>query len=216
VSSDFLNFITAHGSLALFGLLVLGIVGLPVPDETLLLAAGVLISHDRLGAPQTYLAALAGALVGITTSYTIGRAAGMTVIKKYGPRLRLESTRIEYVQRFFRRSGKWLLMFGYFLPGIRHFSALVAGAANVEFGFFARFAYVGGTIWSMSFLTLGMYLGDRWEPLADELHERGWLLVGLIAAGIVLVIVARKVRRRWALAQQQKEASSTSKFELRS
>jgi len=216
VGSDLLNFITAHGSLALFGLLVLGIVGLPVPDETLLLAAGVLISHDRLGAPETYLAGLAGALVGITTSYMIGRGAGVTVIKKYGPHLRLESTRIEYVQRFFHRSGRWLLMFGYFLPGIRHFSALIAGAANVEFTFFARFAYVGGTIWSMSFLSLGWYLGDRWEPLADEMHSRLWLLVGLIVAATLLIIIARKIRRRWALATQRKAEARSSKFEVRS
>jgi membrane protein DedA with SNARE-associated domain len=213
VGSDLLNFITAHGSLALFGLLVLGIVGLPVPDETLLLAAGVLISHDRLGAPQTYLAGMGGALVGITTSYLIGRGAGITVIKKYGPHLRLESTRIEYVQRFFRRSGKWLLMFGYFLPGIRHFTALVAGAASVEFTFFARFAYVGGTIWSLSFLTLGWYLGDRWEPLADEMHSRLWLLVALIVAATALVIIARMVRRRWAASDQRKQDSERSKFE---
>src|SRR5207342_2402661 len=98
--------------------------------------------------------------------------------------------------RFFQRSGKWLLMFGYFLPGVRHFTALVAGAAGVEFTFFARFAYVGGTIWSLSFLTLGFYLGDRWEPLADELHSRGWLLVALIAVAVALIVVARKFRRR--------------------
>jgi len=122
------------------------------------------------------------------------------------------------VQRFFHRSGRWLLMFGYFLPGIRHFSALIAGAANVEFTFFARFAYVGGTIWSMSFLSLGWYLGDRWEPLADEMHSRLWLLVALLAAATALIIVARMVRRRLAVtaAPRKEEDGGSSKFEVRS
>src|SRR5262245_34706303 len=121
--------IASHGSLALFGLLVLGIVGLPVPDETLLIIAGVLIGQARLGAASTWIAAVMGTSIGITISYGIGRAAGVTVLRKYGARVGIHHEEVDAAREMFHRSGKWGLTFGYFVPGVRHFTALVAGGA---------------------------------------------------------------------------------------
>ena len=208
----FLDTLTAHGSIALFGLLVLGIVGLPVPDETLLIAAGVLVSHHQLGRTATYAAALAGAIVGITVSYMIGRGAGVTVIRKYGSHLRLPSTRVEHVRGFFQRSGRWFLMFGYFVPGIRHVTALVAGAAGIELPFFARYAYVGAGIWSLSFLTLGLFLGDRWRLIADRIH-RGDIIAFLVIVGAVALLIAlRSLRARWQRRTARIESDTRTGF----
>jgi membrane protein DedA with SNARE-associated domain len=208
VDPRLLDALTAHGSLALFGLLILGIVGLPVPDETLLIAAGVLVSHDRLNPTATYFAAISGAVVGITVSYCLGRAAGVTVIRKYGPRLRLKTETVEQTRLFFHRSGKWFLMFGYFLPGIRHFSALVAGAANVELGLFARFAYVGAVIWSAGFLTLGMFLGDQWEEIAVQINWREWVAIGVMIVGIAALVGLRRLRQRLSRSRVTRNSES--------
>ncbi|HWB29018.1 MAG TPA: DedA family protein [Vicinamibacterales bacterium] len=175
--------LAAHGSLALFGLLVLGVAGLPVPDETLLIIAGMLIDQSRLHAGPTYAAAMFGSAVGITISYLIGRAAGIIVIQRHGHRLRVPTDSIEDVRAVFRRAGKWSLTFGYFVPGLRHLTALVAGAANLEFGLFAAFAYSGAIVWSITFITLGVYLGDRWETAAREIEIHGRI------AGIVVLLM---------------------------
>ena len=135
--------VAAHGSLALFGLLVLGIVGVPVPDETLLVIAGVLVDQARLDAVPTYTAAFLGSALGITVSYLLGRSAGVTIIHRYGHRLGIASKEVAEVRAVFQRGGRWVLMLGYFVPGIRHLTALVAGAAGLPFGRFAVFAYSG-------------------------------------------------------------------------
>jgi membrane protein DedA with SNARE-associated domain len=198
MSQTFVDALTAHGSLALFGLLVLGIAGLPVPDETLLIIAGVLIGRSRLHAGPTYVAAMLGSAAGITISYLLGRAAGLIVIQRHGHRLRVPTDSIENVRAVFRRAGKWSLTFGYFVPGIRHLTALVAGAANLEFGLFATFAYAGAAVWSITFITLGLYLGDRWESAAHEIERHGriaGIVVLLIGAAALAWMTRRRARR---------------------
>jgi membrane protein DedA with SNARE-associated domain len=177
------TWLAAHGSLALFGLLVLGIAGVPVPDETLLVIAGVLVGQSRLHAVPTYLAAFLGSAVGITISYLLGRGAGVVVIHRHGHRLGIASKDIEQVRAVFRGGGRWGLMLGYFVPGIRHLTALLAGAANLEFGLFARFAYTGAAIWSAAFITLGLSVGDRWETVTSQIetHTRTVAIVVLLA-----------------------------------
>ena len=186
--------VAAHGSLALFGLLVLGIVGVPVPDETLLVIAGVLVDQARLNALPTYAAAFLGSAVGITVSYLLGRGAGVTIIHRYGHRLGIVSKDVAEVRAVFLGAGKWALMLGYFVPGIRHLTALVAGAAGLKFSRFAVFAYAGAAIWSAVFITLGLSVGDRWEEVTSQIehHTRTVAIVVLVVAVVLAVFWWRR------------------------
>ena len=74
-----LAWITQYGYLAIFGLLVFGIVGLPVPDETLLTFTGYLVFKGHLSLPLACAAAFAGSTCGITISYTLGRTFGLAL-----------------------------------------------------------------------------------------------------------------------------------------
>jgi membrane protein DedA with SNARE-associated domain len=196
VQHTLFNAVAAHGSLALFGLLVLGIVGLPVPDETLLIIAGVLIGQSKLGALPTFLAAVLGSSVGITISYGVGRAAGATVLLKYGPKIGVYHEDVDAARAMFHRSGKWGLTFGYFVPGVRHFTALVAGGAELEYSIFAVFAYAGAVLWAATFIGLGYYVGDRWEALAATLEYHGrWLAVVLLALSAGAIVLYRMRHR---------------------
>ena len=83
------------------------------------------------------------------------------------------------------RVGKWMLMMGYFVPGVRHLMALVAGSSKMRYPIFAAFAYSGGIIWSLTFVTLGYYLGDSWSEIRN--HR---LLLAAIATAVFLFILA--------------------------
>ena len=74
-----LAWIGQYGYAAIFVLLVFGIVGLPVPDETLLTFTGYMVFKGRLALPLAFAAALAGSLSGITISFTLGRVFGLFV-----------------------------------------------------------------------------------------------------------------------------------------
>jgi len=191
-----LAWITQYGYLAIFLLLMFGIVGLPVPDETLLTFTGYLIYSGHLRFPLAYATALAGSISGITISYTLGRTFGLMLIHRYGRYLRIREDHVHKAQKFFEGAGHWGLTFGYFVPGVRHLTAYAAGMSDLESHIFATFAYAGACVWVATFMGLGYLLGERWHDV--EQNVQGWLLNGTIAtaAAIAAYFAWRKWRRR--------------------
>jgi membrane protein DedA with SNARE-associated domain len=188
--------ISTYGYPAIFVLLVLGIVGLPVPDETLLTFTGYLIFKGRLKLTPAFLAAFLGSACGITTSYILGRTFGLALIHRYGKYVHLTEERIQYAHNWFERVGRWGLTFGYFVPGIRHFTAYAAGMSALEAHEFALFAYSGAFLWATTFITLGYFLGERWESTSAEIHKYLLLATAVVVLLGLLYLGWRKWRGR--------------------
>ena len=188
-----LAWITQYGYVAIFGLLVFGIVGLPVPDETLLTFTGYLVYRGNLSLTLAWAAALAGSASGITISFFLGRIFGHTVLLRYGKYLHLTEDRLARAHSWFERIGHWALTFGYFIPGVRHLTAYAAGMAEVRPHQFAVFAYTGSVLWVSAFISLGYFLGERWESVQRNVEH---YLVGTSIALAVLVI-GYLVWRKW-------------------
>lgn len=177
------HIISTFGYPGIFGLLMLGIIGLPVPDETLLAFCGYLANKGELHLVLTILAAFLGSCSGITVSYLIGRVPGLALIKKYGKYIHVTEDRVDMIHHWFAKIGKWLLVFGYFIPGVRHLSAMVAGSSKLQYAEFAPFAYSGALLWSTTFVCAGYFFGKEWERMSGEAHH-----ILLIAAGILVVL----------------------------
>ncbi len=177
-----LAWLSHYGYAGLFGLLVLGIVGLPVPDETLLAFSGYLISTGKFHPVPAFGAAFAGSVSGISLSYLIGRTAGSKAAHRFGKYVHLTEERLEQVHRWFEQVGEWLLMAGYFIPGVRHFTALVAGMSQLGYGKFAVFAYTGAALWVATFLTLGYLVGENWSVVLALVHR--YTLISLLLAAL--------------------------------
>jgi membrane protein DedA with SNARE-associated domain len=138
--------ISHYGYGALFVLLVLGIVGVPVPDEILLTFSGYMIFKGEFTPLPTLVVAALGSFVGTSLSYVMGRKFGLYLLRRLGRYVHLDEVRIEKLQRAFLHWGQWFLVFGYFLPGVRHLAAYMAGMANFRFARFALFVYTGGFV----------------------------------------------------------------------
>src|SRR5262245_45015223 len=102
-----------------------GILGLPIPDEILLTIAGALVRRGTLAASSTLVAAIAGSITGITLSYALGRAVSVAALRRAPG---LHGAAVDRARDWFKRWGKWLLAFGYFVPGVRHVTAIIAGS----------------------------------------------------------------------------------------
>ncbi len=179
-----------YGYLAIFLLLMLGIVGPLIPDETILVVAGILIRKGTLNGLGTLAVAYAGSVCGITLSYILGRIGVTALLHKLG------AHHLQKTHDFFERYGRWTLFFGYFIVGLRHLTAVVAGTSKLEVPVFAAYAYTGGFFWVLTFLLIGYYIGDGWERWAHYIHEGfgiGAVLVVVIAA---LVYFFHKRRAR--------------------
>src|SRR3954447_14315652 len=128
-----IEWLSHYGYGGLFASLVLGIAGLPIPDETLLVFSGYLISRGKLHPVLTWATAFSGSVGGISLSYIIGRTAGYGFVHWYGRYIHFSEARLKKVEEWFERIGHWLLTIGYFIPGVRHFTALVAGMSGMPF-----------------------------------------------------------------------------------
>ncbi len=180
-----LAWITQYGYLAIFFLLVFGIIGLPIPDETLLTFSGYLVYKGHLALPLAFGTALAGSITGITISFYLGRVLGMKVIHKYGKYLRITEEHFNKAHGWFERVGHWALTVGYFIPGVRHLTAYAAGISELEPKHFAMYAYSGAVLWVSTFIGLGYFLGERWEAVQANIHH---YLLELSLATVVLAI----------------------------
>ena len=191
VEQRLLGWISRYGLQAIFGLQVLGIVGLPVPDELMLTMAGTLVRAGRLPAVGTLAAAMGGAMTGITVSYLAGRFIGLAALRRV---VHIPDELLRRVEHWFHRAGGWLLTFGYFIPGVRHVTAIAAGSSGLGYGTFAAFAYPGAIFWSSFFVTTGYVLGDRWRPAFEAIVGNVRFAIAVAAAAYVLYLVVVAVR----------------------
>ena len=180
-----LHWISQYGYLAIYFCLVFGIIGLPIPDETMMTFSGYLVYKGTLSLPLTFAVALAGSVSGITISYSLGRFLGIQVVHRYGRYLHVTEDQIHKAHAWFDRVGHWALTVGYFIPGVRHFTAYAAGISEVSPKSFAIFAYSGAVLWISTFISLGYFLGDRWKAVEANIHQ---YLVGVAIASAVMVI----------------------------
>ena len=127
-----LQWVSSYGYAAIFGLLIFGIVGIPVPDEFLLTGCGFLVFQGHLRLAPALASAWAGSACGITCSYLIGRTVGWKFLhSRAGRLLHIRDEHIRRVHDWFDRIGHWALLAGYFIPGVRHFTAIVAGTSKL-------------------------------------------------------------------------------------
>ena len=189
------EWVARYGYAGIFLALVLGIVGLPIPDETLLVFCGYLVSQGRLHPVGAFLAALAGSWSGISGSYAIGRYLGLGVVHRYGRFLHVDDQKLEKVHQWYHRTGHWSLFVGYYIAGVRHFSAIVAGTSRLDYKTFITYAWTGGALWVALFLSLGYYLGENWRVIAELVHRYVAYASVVLVLAIALFYWFRRRRR---------------------
>jgi len=188
-----MHLVVSYGYFGIFGALVIGIFGAPVPDELLLTYAGYLSFKGEMQLHLAILTAFLGSVCGITLSYWVGRFFGLFLFHKYGRFLHLTPERLGRAHDWFGRYGKWTLVVGYFVPGVRHLVACLAGTSRLKLSTFAPYAYGGGLIWTTSYILFGYYMGKDWRRMSGKLH--GHLLLGSLV--VVLVIAGWSLFKWW-------------------
>jgi membrane protein DedA with SNARE-associated domain len=184
MEQSLVDFLLHYGYIGIFLFLVLGIVGLPLPDEIMMTFLGYLTSIGQLNLFLTYLSALLGSASGITVSYVLGLRLGYPFLRKYGSKIFITRRRLYMSQVLFRKYGNWLLFVGYFIPGVRHVTAYIAGISQTPYPRFALYAYFGAMIWCAAFIGLGHFLGSNWKQVFAYLHQFGlhlmWIAVPFV------------------------------------
>lgn len=182
------EFIGQFGYLAIFILFVLGIVGLPVPGEVLLTYLGYVTSIGKMHVTLTFISAFLGAVCGISISYYLGKKLGEPFLRKFGPKFFIKEKTIKRTQKLFNKHGPYVLFICYFIPGVRHVAAYLAGITYFSFKRFTIFAYTGALVWVLVFLFIGNQLGSNWQIIFTFAVEYVWMLVGVVAFLVVISV----------------------------
>lgn len=191
-----LDWVAQYGYVALFCMLMLGIIGAPFPDDLLLAFAGYLVFAGYLKPIPTVVSAFMGSLCGITVSYGLGRFLGFPIIERYGHIVYMTPRRLNRVTSWCRRFGKWSLLIGYFIAGVRHWTAFVAGVSKLRLPVFALFAYTGGFLWSVTLISAGYVLGEQWACISAH---GCWYTYAAVAICLALVLTGYLIHRRFGL-----------------
>jgi membrane protein DedA with SNARE-associated domain len=190
-----LHWIDRYGYGAIFALMVLGIVGLPISDETVLVFVGYLSFKGTLQLEPAMATAFLGSASGISISYGIGRFIGLPALLKFGHLIHLRPEHLDEAKRWVERWGKYSLLVAYFIPGIRHLAAVILGASLLTPTVFARFAYTGALVWTASFIGLGYLAGDEWTRLSPLLHRTQTVVILLVLCLFAIALGVFLMRR---------------------
>jgi len=126
---EFIHFVSTYGYWVVALIIGLECLGLPLPGETILIAAAIYAgtSHE-LNIWLVIGASALGAIFGNTIGFWIGREGGYRLLLRYGPRLRITESRIKLGQYLFLHHGGKIVFFSRFVAVMRVFAALLAGA----------------------------------------------------------------------------------------
>lgn len=192
-----LTLFTSYGYWIVFFGVMLENAGLPVPGETILLAAGFCASLGRFSVPAVMIIATTGAVLGDNCGYWIGHKAGRKVLLKYGGYVMLTEARFQSMERYFAAHGDKTVLVARFITGFRVFTALFAGASKMRWRTFLLFNVLGAISWAVVMTLLGFFFGQSWHLLEQYIKGAGFVLA---AAVVVAVIVYHLVKRRRQMA----------------
>ena len=137
--------------------------GVPIVNTTLLLFTGALASMGHLNIWLLGFAAIMGSLAGACLAYSIGARGGRNLLFRLASLFRIEREKVYMTERWFHRSGVWMIFFSRITPYVRPFGCFPAGITRMPFLRFFVSALGGSVLWCVSIVYIGWMLGRRWE-----------------------------------------------------
>src|ERR671927_1566979 len=126
-----LALISHYGYLVVFFGVMAESMGVPLPGETILIAAGVMVQRGHLDLGDAIAFGILGAVIGDQIGYWVGRKGGRPFVLRWGRYVLITPERLERAQGFFRRHGGKALFLARFVAGLRVFGALLAGISRM-------------------------------------------------------------------------------------
>jgi membrane protein DedA with SNARE-associated domain len=189
---DLLHLIGRYGYLVVFFGVMLESAGVPLPGETVLIAAGALVHRRVLDLGDTLFFGILGAVIGDQIGYWVGRLGGRPFALRWGRYAFITPERLGHAEAFFARHGGRAVFLARFVTGLRVFGALVAGTSRMPWVRFALYNVLGGTVWATAAISLGYFL---WASISLVEHWVGRVSLLLVAA-LALAWLLRWVYRR--------------------
>ncbi len=195
---------------------------IPLPSEIVMPVAGILVAQATAqrhlpGTSPSFplwlnliLVALAGAigcLIGSIAAYGIGYAGGRPLMLKYGRYVLISQHDADKADSFFQHWGSLTTFFGRLLPVVRTYISLPAGIAEMSFGKFCLYTFLGSFPWCLLLAYVGTVVGNNLDKLSPIFHDLDIVILLLVVVLVVLYVWRhirndRKARAEHAAAAQ--------------
>jgi membrane-associated protein len=185
--------IEQYGYAALFFLLWLGIVGMPIPDEVIVMSGGFVTSLGLLKPVPSFLLTYAGVVSGLSIGYALGRIFGATAMHYLMRKERMRK-HIVKAHELIDRYGSLSLVISYFFPVVRHVVPYIVGINKMSFARYALFSYTTGFVWTLVLFMAGRYFGRHIEVIGEYVIRYGWLSVPVFAAVVLSIYKYRNYK----------------------
>lgn len=158
-------YLSKYGYVILFFTGLFGIVGIPAPEESLLVYIGMLAKNGSISFAPAVAVLTAGAFTGMLVSYTLGRIIGQPLLDRYGKYLGVTKKRLYKTIMHWNLSKSLLL--GFFIPGIRQFNPYFAGIAKFSIPIFITLSVLGSFVWVLIYISAGFLISSyiQIEPI---------------------------------------------------
>jgi membrane protein DedA with SNARE-associated domain len=198
---DPVELIAHWGYLALFLLVILGNIGLPVPEETILVLAGYMCWRQELHLPVVLAIGIVSAVGGDNIGYWLGHRFGRNALERHASWLLGHPRRLAMMQDFVTRRGTLAVFVARFVPGLRFMAGPLAGALGMPFSVFFAANLFGALCYVPLVVGLGYAIGYGLGQYVERMRRVGAdvegyvLLAALIFFGFILARRLLRARR---------------------
>ncbi|GAA1018122.1 membrane protein [Acrocarpospora pleiomorpha] len=205
---EWLQSIPAVWVYALVGLVIgLESLGIPLPGEIVLVSSALLAAKGVVSPVMVGVCASAGAIVGDSIGYLIGKKGGKPLFDRLGRRFpkHFGPAHIAKAEAMFQRYGMWAVFFGRFVALLRILAGPLAGALRMPYWRFLVANVLGGIAWAGGTTAAVYYLG-----VVAEQWLKGFSWVGLVVAVLFGIGTTLWLKKRVAARSVAEEVSAQS------
>ncbi len=173
-------------------------IGFFLPGDSLLFTAGLLSAtkHVLWPFPVLILGCAVAAILGDQTGYLFGNKVGPSLFKRSDSRL-FKQEHLQRAEEFYERHGSKTIVIARFVPVVRTFAPIVAGASKMHYRTFVLYNIIGDTLWAALMLCLGYGLGKKFPGIGNYLDYAVVIIVvlSLIPIGFEYLRQRRKAAK---------------------
>lgn len=193
---DVLGFLLGQGSIYLVvGFLIIAGLGVPIPEDIMLLAAGILVQRGSVSYWEALVACAIGVFIGDTFIFLIARRLGARVLTVRPFRWIITPERHAKVEELFARYGNLIVFMGRHMAGLRAPIFAMAGIHRVPLYKFWLYDGLGLCVSAPIVIGIGYWLADNIDRAKELMQRFELVVIGVLIVAVVGFVVWRRLRR---------------------
>lgn len=170
------------------------LLGLIVPGDTVVLVAGTAVDG-----PVEFIALVLAVIVGSL----LGESVGFSLGKYFGPRIRhsrlgrrIGEKHWDRAETYLARRGGLAVAISRFLPVLHSLVPIVVGTSPMRYRTFIRWTAPACLVWALAYVSIGAFAARSYRQLSGQLHFAGWIFIGIVVVGLVVIFFVRRAIER--------------------